>query len=239
MLFPAALQTTSGLSNSQGPVLDPVVAIRRTVRIAPKESARLTLVSGIAATHEAVIGLIEKYQDQTIADRCFELAWTHGLIVLRHLNATEAEAQLYGRLAGALLYHQPFRRALPAVIARNRRGQRNLWSFGISGDLPIVVVHSRRSERFDFVRQVVQAHAYWRLKGLPVDTVILNEDDSVYRQSLRSDSHVHLLGQHRATVRQTGRRLHPARRPVINGRPRLAGNSCAGGVVRRQRNAGQ
>jgi cellobiose phosphorylase len=142
------------------------------------------LVSGIAASREALEGLIEKYQDQAIADRCFELAWTHGLIVLRHINATETDAQLYGRLAGALLYHQPYRRALPAVIARNRRGQRNLWSFGISGDLPIVLVYSRRSDRLDLVREVVQAHAYWRLKGLAADLVILNEDDSVYRQSL-------------------------------------------------------
>ncbi len=181
---PAALQAGTALSNSDGSVLDPIVAIRRTVRLAPKESARLTLVSGIAATREPLEGLIEKYQDQAIADRCFELAWTHGLIVLRHINATEADAQLYGRLAGALLYHQPFRRALPAVIARNRRGQRNLWSFGISGDLPIVLVYSRRSDRLDLVREVVQAHAYWRLKGLTADLVILNEDDSVYRQSL-------------------------------------------------------
>src|SRR6185295_10345746 len=58
------------------------------------------------------------------------------------------------------------------------------WSFGISGDLPIVVVHSRRSDQIDLIREVVQAHAYWRLKGLAVDLVILNEDDSVYRQSL-------------------------------------------------------
>ena len=35
------------------------------------------------------------------------------------------------------------------------------------------------------MRQAVQAHAYWRLKGLAVDLVIWNEDDSVYRQTLQ------------------------------------------------------
>ena len=34
------------------------------------------------------------------------------------------------------------------------------------------------------MRQVLQAHSYWRLKGLIVDLVILNEVESVYRQSL-------------------------------------------------------
>ena len=181
---PAALKNSAPLSNSEGSVLDPIASIRRTIRLEPKESATVTLVSGIAPTREEIVGLVEKYQDQTIADRCFELAWTHGLIMLRHLNTTEVEAQLYGRLAGALLYNQSARRAIPSVLARNQRGQRNLWSFGISGDLPILLLYLTNVERVDLVRQIVQAHAYWRLKGLAVDLVILNEDDSVYRQAL-------------------------------------------------------
>jgi cellobiose phosphorylase len=195
---PAALKSLSPLANSEGSVLDPIAAIRRTLRLEPKQSATVTLVSGIAPTREAILGLVEKYQDQTLADRCFELAWTHGLIMLRHLNTTEVEAQLYGRLAGALLYHQAARRANPSVLLRNRRGQRNLWSFGISGDLPIMLLYATQLERADLVRQVVQAHAYWRLKGLAADLVILNEDDSVYRQALH-DQIQNLIAANNAT----------------------------------------
>jgi cellobiose phosphorylase len=36
----------------------------------------------------------------------------------------------------------------------------------------------------DLVRQLVQAHAYWRLKGVAVDLVIWNEDHAGYRQVL-------------------------------------------------------
>ena len=32
---------------------------------------------------------------------------------------------------------------------------------------------------------MVQAHAYWRLKGLEVDLVIWNEDQAGYRQQLQ------------------------------------------------------
>ncbi|HEY4417514.1 MAG TPA: glucoamylase family protein [Verrucomicrobiae bacterium] len=181
---PVALKQVQPLSNSEGSVLDPIAAIRRTFKLEPKESATVTLVSGIAPTHSELVALVEKYQDQSIADRCFELAWTHGAIVLRHLNTTEAEAQLYGRLAGPLLYNQAARRAGAATLLRNRRGQRDLWRYGISGDLPIVLLYSTRLDRIELVRQAVQAHAYWRLKGLTADLVILNEDDSVYRQAL-------------------------------------------------------
>ena len=184
LISPAALRNAPPLSNTAGSVLDPIASIRRTIRIEPKESATMTLVCGIAPSREEILGIIEKYQDQTIADRCFELAWTHGLLMLRHLNTTEGEAQLYGRLAGALLYNQMARRAHPNVLARNQRGQRNLWSFGISGDLPILLLQVTHADRTDLMRQIVQAHAYWRLKGLAVDLVILNEDDSVYRGAL-------------------------------------------------------
>ena len=36
----------------------------------------------------------------------------------------------------------------------------------------------------ELVRQLVQAHAYWRLKGLAVDLMIWNEDHAGYRQLL-------------------------------------------------------
>jgi hypothetical protein len=172
---------------------DPAMAIRRAVQLEAKQSRRLTLVTGSAATREAVLALVEKYQDQSLADRVFELAWTHGLVTLRHLDTTEPQAQLFGRLAGSLSYSHPLRRASEATLLQNRRGQRNLWSLGISGDLPIVVLRATDPERIGFVRELLTAHAYWRLKGLAVDLVILNEDDSVYRQSIH-DQIMSLIG---------------------------------------------
>ncbi len=105
---------------------------------------------------------------------------------LHHLNATEAEAQLYGRLASALVYADSARRASPGVLLSNRRGQNSLWSHGISGDAPLALVRISDSDHIDLVRQMIQAHSYWRMKGLTVDLVILQESASVYRDSLQS-----------------------------------------------------
>ncbi len=182
---PAALDSVSPLSNSAGPVLDPIVSIRQYVLLQPDEAVRVDIVTGVAETREAVAAMTEKYSDASLADRVFELAWTHSHILLQQLNASEADAQAYGRLAGSIIYASGLRRAKASVLVRNRRGQSGLWGYGISGDLPIVLVRIRDRDRIDLVRQVVQAHAYWRLKGLAVDLVIWNEDDSVYRQTLQ------------------------------------------------------
>ena len=105
-------------------------------------------------------------------------------MVLRQLNATEADAQLYGRLASSVLYANASLRADPSDLIKNRRGQSGLWGYAISGDLPIVLLQIGDPANIDLVRQLVQAHAYWRLKGLAVDLVIWNEDHAGYRQLL-------------------------------------------------------
>ena len=102
----------------------------------------------------------------------------------RQLNATEADAQLFGRLESAILYVNPAHRASPSLLLKNSRGQSSLWGQGISGDLPIVLLRIDDQEKIELVRQLVQAHAYWRIKGLMVDLVIWNEDPSGYRQNL-------------------------------------------------------
>jgi len=182
---PAALVDKSPLSNTEGSVLDPVVSIRQTLLLRPNESVQVDIVTGVGASRADIDVLTERYHDPNLTDRVFDLAWTHGHILLQQLSATEADAQIYGRLAGSIIYASGLRRAKASTLVRNRQGQSGLWGYGISGDVPIVLVRIRNPERLGLVRQAVQAHAYWRLKGLAVDLVIWNEDDSVYRQTLQ------------------------------------------------------
>jgi cellobiose phosphorylase len=184
---PAAMGRAGPLSNSAGPVLDPAVALRRTVTIPPNEEVRVVFVLGVAETRAAAEALIEKYKSPRMAARTFELAWTHSQVTLRQLNASEAQAQLFARLASALVYAQPARRANPAALVANRGVQADLWRYGISGDLPIVLLVISDASNMEFVQLLVQAHAYWRVKGLSADLVVLNGDDSTYRQPLNEE----------------------------------------------------
>jgi cellobiose phosphorylase len=178
--------TLSGaLPGSEGSVLDPIVAIRYRITLDPDESATVDVVTGIGETRDICMGLVEKYQDQRLADRVFDLAWTHSQVLLRQINATEADAQLYGRIAGSVIYANSSLRADTGILRKNRRGQSGLWGYAISGDLPIVLLRIEDPTNIDLVRQLVQAHAYWRLKGLTVDLVIWNEDHAGYRQLLQ------------------------------------------------------
>jgi cyclic beta-1,2-glucan synthetase len=181
---PEAMRGSSGLSGSEGSVLDPIAAIRRQISLGPEQSATVVIVTGVGETRDACINLVGKYKDRHLADRVFDLAWTHSQVLLRQINATEADAQLYGRLAASIIYANPSLRAGPGALMQNRRGQSGLWGYSISGDFPIVLLQIEDPANINLVRQLVQAHAYWRLKGLAVDLVIWNEDHAGYRQLL-------------------------------------------------------
>ena len=182
---PLAMQEADPLGGMEGSVLDPIVAIRYKVTLKPDETVTLDVVTGMTETREAALHLIDKYQDRHLADRVFELAWTHSQVVLRQLNASESDAQLYSRLASTVIYPNSALRADASILSRNQRGQSGLWAYAISGDLPIVLMQIKDPANIELARQMVQAHAYWRLKGLVVDLVIWYEDQSGYRQLLQ------------------------------------------------------
>ena len=71
------------------------------------------------------------------------------------------------------------------TILRGRGAQSGLWAQGISGDLPIVLLRISDIEHLDIVRELLQAHEYWRMKQLAVDLVILNDRQSSYVQELQ------------------------------------------------------
>ncbi|MFY8054863.1 MAG: GH36-type glycosyl hydrolase domain-containing protein [Limnohabitans sp.] len=182
---PLSMSQTGPLSGTCGAVLDPVVAIRHRIHFAPLQTITIDMVTGMADTRVQALALVDKYRDAHLANRVFDLAWTHGWVHLQQLNASEADAQLYNRLASAVIFAQGAWRAEQAVLQRQRRGQSGLWSYAISGDLPIVLLRIDDVSNIELVRQLVQAHTYWRRKGLVVDLVIWNEDRAGYWQVLQ------------------------------------------------------
>ena len=185
---PQAMNNPGKLSGSQGSVLDPIVAIRYKIILEPEETATIDMVMGVGETKEICQGMINKYHDsKSHKDRVFEMAWTHSQVVLRQINASEADAQLYTRLASSILFTNASFRADPAILINNHRQQSGLWGYSISGDLPIVLLKIESQANMLMVKQLIQAHAYWRLKGLIVDLVIWNEAHDGYRQEFQNN----------------------------------------------------
>jgi cellobiose phosphorylase len=184
---PVAMTGVIELSDSEGSVLDPIVSIRCIVTIDPGETSRVNFITGMAETRARAIELIDKYHDVRMTDRVHNLAWTHNQMIMQQLNITDADINLYMRLASAIIYPCSNWRASTGVLSKNQHGQSGLWAYGISGDIPIVLLRIGDRSYIDLAHQLLRAHAYWHMMGLAVDLVIWNEDRSGYRQELQDE----------------------------------------------------
>ena len=199
---PIAVTDGRPLSNTVGTVLDPIFALRRRVRIAPRTTVRIAFWTVVAESRATVLDLVDKHRDTTAFERAATRAWTQAQVQLHHLGIDAGESGLFQRVAGHLLYAGPTLRPSSDTILRGAGGQPGLWPMGISGDLPIVLLRISDIENLNIARQLLQAHEYWRMKQLAVDLVILNERASSYVQDLQ----VALEAQ----VRGTGQSQSPA-----------------------------
>jgi cyclic beta-1,2-glucan synthetase len=181
---PAALTRGARLSNTTGPVLDPIVSLRQSIRLPPGGTARLAFTTAFADTEAAARHLVQKYSDRRAVARAIALASTHSQIEMRHLGLTVEEALRYQRLAGRLLFADPRLRS-PDAVQSNRRGQSELWKYGISGDLPILLARIHDGTALGLLSDLLKAHDYLRGRGLLADLVVLNTHGASYRQDLQ------------------------------------------------------
>ncbi|MCP4319797.1 MAG: DUF3131 domain-containing protein [Hyphomicrobiales bacterium] len=173
-----------GLSRSTGWTLDPVMSLQVRLRLKPMETKTFAFVTMAAKSREAVLELATRYQTPEFAwvfeDSMREYSREIGRIELdpQKLPALQALSSLLVQTCPAL--RQP-----PKSILANRHGQQDLWRFGISGDLPILLVRIGEEESASLVEVLVRAQQLWRRGGLRVDIVVLRTGDVSYEEPVR------------------------------------------------------
>jgi len=128
---------------------------------------------------------VDKHRDMAAVERAKTLAWTQAQVQLRYLGIDFEEAQQFQRIANRVLYSDSALRASRDILQKNQSGAPVLWTHGVSGDLPIVLVRIDDEHDIEIVKQLLRAHEYWRLKRLAVDLVILNDRPPSYASDLQ------------------------------------------------------
>jgi len=124
------------------------------LRIESGATVHITFTTAIAATRDEVLRLADKYHDSAMFERTVTLAWTQAHVQQNYLSIEPSEAHVFQNLASRLLYSHNSLRPTPDVLKRNTRGAPGLWPFGISGDIPIVLVRIDETDDLQIVREI-------------------------------------------------------------------------------------
>ncbi len=173
------------LRGKVGSVADPVFVMRRRISIKAGEQIQLVAVTSVSETREEAIDIVTRFIPNQAVEHAFQLAWNRGQIELRNLHLTNREATNLQVLAGQILYTTPLRDIRKQSILANSKGQSGLWSYGVSGDRPVVLLRIDNLTHMAFAIKMLTGHEYLRRFGVYFDLVLLNESEEGYHQNLQ------------------------------------------------------
>ena len=183
--MPMAMANGATLSNTVGAVLDPIFSIRRQIRVPPGTTARIEFWTLVAPSRDEVLVLVGLHHGIMAFDRATALARVQAQVQLHHLGIDVDDAHLFQSLANRVLYTEPTLRP-PSETSNRVAGRYPCFGpHGISGDVPIILLRIDAADDLQIVRQLLRAHAYWRLKLFAVDLVIFNESLPAHAQDFQ------------------------------------------------------
>ena len=158
------------LSGTTGAVLDPCVAIRRTLTLAPGETATVTLGLGGARSRGEALGLAARLGADAVSEALSGAADADAACRER-LGLDVAAAERAQALVGALVYGGPTLRAPQALLGAVTPDA--VMPEGITGRGPLVVVRVRSEAGARAARALSQARRCWSDTGLETRLVVL------------------------------------------------------------------
>ena len=192
----AALKPGGGeLSGATGHVLDPIMCLRVSLEIEPHSTTEVTFLTLAGVSRQQLLSLVARYKRPGQVEGAFHRALAHSELELRQLNLSSADLERFQQLFSLLTFPYAGLRS-PQKLAENRLGQSTLWPYAISGDLPILLVSLASDEELGLLRELLQAHRYWRHRGLKIDLVVLNGQGTSYDQDLQDKLHRLLRRMH-------------------------------------------
>ena len=182
---PEAMDNDKSLNNTCGTVLDPILSMRVRVRIAGGEKREIYFITGTVNSKEEAVEISQKYNDNAKAERIFNKYSINVQLELKNLEIKSIQAELFQNLSSYIFYLQKGRKYREQYIRNIKKHQKDLWAYGISGDLPIVLLTIEDENDISLVITIIKFYSYLKLKGVKIDLIIYNDEELSYDEPLK------------------------------------------------------
>ena len=166
---------------SRGTVLDPCLLVRVPVRLKPEEGRRVSFAMATGGTREEAVSAAGRILGQPVETGPSFVEKKAAALGMTSEEITEAMASV-----AALVY--PF--LAPAererLITPQSGGQRELWPYGISGDLPLVTARINTEAEMEGAQGLIRRHSLLSQCGVSYDLALLVQDGGDYRRPVHT-----------------------------------------------------
>ena len=177
---PEMVKYSKPFSNKIDLSINPILAQRTTITISPNEEANFNLIISVANNKEEVISNIKQYQNEEKVQNAFELSKAKADAESRYLGLTARQIENYQKMLGLILFSNKFN--LKNGFKKEYYPKEELWKYGISGDLPIVVVKIENENEIKTLKEVLKAYEFYRIKNIDIDLIIINKEPNSYER---------------------------------------------------------
>lgn len=164
---------------------EPVIAFRRTVKIPKNEKISLNFIITVSENKEEVLENLEYYLNEENIKREYELSRVRVEEEAKYLRVTGKNIKNYQRMLPYIIFQNPMKRLYTNKFSKNKHSQEELWKYGISGDLPIVLVRIKNIDNISVIREILKAYEFFMTKNIKFDLVILDEEKNSYEKYLK------------------------------------------------------
>lgn len=183
--LPEAIKDSKLLSKNLNLVTDPIIAIKRTIKIMPKESATIDLIIAISYNQEETIKNLQNYSNRSAVSKTFELSRAKTEAETMYLGLKGTDIIKYQKMLSYLIYQNQMKRKIMQNLPKRIYSQSELWKFGISGDLPILLVKIKDINDMYVISDALKAYEYFRSKNIQIELVIINEEKNSYEHFIK------------------------------------------------------
>ena len=194
--IPKMIENGVPLSKKIGLVTEPIVAMKRTVKVKPKETVCVDFVLSVGEDEEKVKKNLEKYKVYENVKNEFELSKARVEAESRYLGVKGKEIAIYQKILSYIVFDNPVKSEKLKKVNLGEYKQNNLWKYGISGDLPIILVKIKDVNDSYIIKEVLKAYEFFRTKNVDVELVILDEEKHSYENYVREEIENEILNRH-------------------------------------------
>ena len=199
--IPVMVKNSIPLSKQIGLVTEPIVALKRTVKVKPKEKIVVDLVISVGEEKEKVKENIRKYQSIENVKTEFELSRARVEAESRYLRIKGKEIAIYQKMLSYIIFDNPIRSGWMKKINQNGYMQSEVWKYGISGDLPIILVKIKDVNDSYVIKEVLKAYDFFRTKNIQTELVIIDEEKHSYENYVREEIEGSIFSSHLAYLK--------------------------------------